>query len=137
MRAPSVAMADAPPLPPTFPAGVATSRARRSYIREPDVDFSNAEVAERVARMHEQRAADIRAGLITRGSPSILRSKSSSEAIRGPGRRVVTPRSQPRVESAVEEESEEDESEASPAQGSRGAQVQRTAGGGTHTRFSS
>src|SRR5436190_5752309 len=59
----SVAMTDAPPL--NFPAGVTTTRSRSEYIREPNVDFSNPEVAERVARMHEQRAADIRAGRIT------------------------------------------------------------------------
>ena len=127
----SVAMTDAPPL--NFPAGVTTTRSRSEYIREPNVDFSNPEVAERVARMHEQRAADIRAGRITQGSPS-TGSESSSTAIQGPSRR--TPRSRPR-EASVEEE-DEGESSPSPAQRSgRGVQVRRTEGGGTHTRFPS
>jgi hypothetical protein len=121
-------MIDAPP--PSFPAGVATTRSRSSYIREPNVDYSNAEVAERVARMHEERAAEIRAGLVVQGSPSTPRSGVSSSdneslAIRGPGRRVVTPRSQM---ARVEEEP-------SPSRAGRGMQVQRTQHGGTHIRF--
>ena len=75
-RTVSVAMADAPP--PSFPAGVTTTRSRSSYIREPNVDYSNVEVAERVARMHEQRAAEIRAGLTVQGSPSTPESSFSS-----------------------------------------------------------
>lgn len=134
-------MAEAPPLP-TMPTGVATSRSRSSYIREPNVDYSNPEVAERVARMHEQRAADIRAGRVTRGSPSTSESgisspEAGSVAIRGSARRVATPRSHPR-EPTGEEEGDEDGSEPSPAQGSGGrVQVRRGAYGGTHTRFPS
>jgi hypothetical protein len=88
-RAASVAMADAPP--PVFPAGVTTTRSRSSYIREPNVDYSNPEVAERVARMYEQRASEIRAGLVTHGSPATVFSESSFSslgslsAIRGSG----------------------------------------------------
>jgi hypothetical protein len=124
-------MTDAPPSP--FPAGVTTTRSRSSYIREPNVDYSNSEVAERVARMHEQRAAEIRAGLTVQGSPSTPGSSGSeSSAIRGPGRRVVVviPRSQM---TPVEEE-------VSPSRtsgGNRGVQVQRTQHGGTHIRFDS
>jgi hypothetical protein len=87
-RSGSVTMTDAPPSP-SFPAGVTTTRSRSSYIREPNVDYSNAEVAERVARMHEQRAAEIRAGLTVQGSPSTPGSSGSeSSAIRGPGTRT-------------------------------------------------
>lgn len=135
----SIAMTDAPP-PPAFPAGVITTRSRSSYIREPSVDYSNPEVAERVAQMHEQRAREIRAGFVTHGSPSSVSSESSfsslgslSSAIRGPGRRVVTPRSVPMAPP---------EEEPSPSVGrgrgaSRGAVVRRTEYGGTHIRFSS
>jgi hypothetical protein len=134
-RAGSVTMTDAPP-PPSFPAGVTTTRSRSSYIREPNVDYSNAEVAERVARMHEQRAAEIRAGLTVQGSPSTPGSGfsspgSESSAIRGPGRRVVTPHS--RQMAPVEEEP-------SPSQaggGNRGVQVRKNDHGGTHIRFPS
>jgi len=133
-RSGSVTMTDAPP--PSFPAGVTTTRSRSSYIREPNVDYSNAEVAERVAQMHEQRAAEIRAGLMTQGSPSTPRSGVSSPeggslAIRGPGRRPVTPRSQQMA--PVEEEP----SPSQAGRGSRGVQVQRTEHGGVHTRFPS
>jgi len=115
-RTVSVAMADAPP---------PTTRSRSSYIPEPNVDYSNAGVAERVAQMHEQRAAEIRAGLIVRGSPSSPGSSGSeSLAIRGPGRRMVIPRSQM---APVEEDT-------SPSRAG-GVQVERTQHGGTHIRF--
>ena len=55
-----------------------------------------------MARMHEQRAADIRAGRVTRGSPSTPESEGSSVAVRGSGRRVITPRSYPREASEGE-----------------------------------
>jgi hypothetical protein len=135
-RAASVTMTDTPP--PAFPAGVTTTRSRSSYIREPNVDYSNPEVAEGVAQMHEQRASEIRAGLVTHGSPSSASSSSSfrslgsiSSAIRGPGRLVATPRSVP-VTSLEEEPSPS----VGRGQGAnRGAVVRRNKYGGTHISF--
>jgi hypothetical protein len=139
-RAGSVTMTDAPPF--SYPAGVTTTRSRSSYIREPNVDYSNPAVAERVAQMHEQRAADIRAGRVPRGSPStaspgsgLSSPESPSMAIRGPGRRVAAPHA-PQL-TPLEEESTPSPTYRANRGANRGLQVQRTDYGGTHIRFPS
>ena len=90
-----------------------------------------------MARLHEERAAEIRAGLVVRGSPltpgpGVSSSDSESLAIRGPGRRVVTPR---RQMAPVEEEPSPSQAGGGNRGAGRGVQVQRTQHGGTHIRF--